>query len=71
MNEQFNKNAKVEKCTTMLGIAVRLIVIDPLYYLYSLDDWAVGSTDRSIFVQEMVLHERLLGICYNSLENFK
>ena len=30
MNEKFNKNAKVEKFTTMLGIAVRLIVIDPL-----------------------------------------
>ena len=29
MNEKFNKNAKVEKFTTMLGIAVRLIVIDP------------------------------------------
>ena len=41
-----------------------------LYYLYSLDDWAVGSTDISIFVQEVVLQERLLGICYNSLENF-
>ena len=27
MNEKFNKNAKVEKFTTMLGIAVRLIVI--------------------------------------------
>ena len=42
-----------------------------LYYLYSLDDWAAGSTDRSTFVQEVVLQERLLGICYNSLENFK
>ena len=31
MNEQFNKNAKVDKFTSMLGIAVRLIVIDPLY----------------------------------------
>ena len=41
-----------------------------LYYLYSLDDWAVGSTDRSIFVQELVKQERLLGICYHSLENF-
>ena len=41
-----------------------------LYYLYSLDDWAVGSSDWSIFVQEVVLQERLLGICYNSLENF-
>ena len=30
MNEKFNKNAKIEKFTTMLGIAVRLIVIDPL-----------------------------------------
>ena len=30
MNEKFNKNAKVEKFTTMLGIAVCLIVIDPL-----------------------------------------
>ena len=31
MNENFNKNAKVEKFTTMLGIAVRLIIIDPLW----------------------------------------
>ena len=31
MNEKFNKNANVEKFTNMLGIAVRLIVIDPLY----------------------------------------
>ena len=30
MNEKFNQNAKVENFTTMLGIAVRLIVIDPL-----------------------------------------
>ena len=29
MNDKFNKNAKVEKFTTMLGIAIRLIVIDP------------------------------------------
>ena len=29
MNEKFNENAKVEKFTTMLGIAVRLIVKDP------------------------------------------
>ena len=32
MNEKFNKNAKVEKFTNMLGIAVRLIIIDPLTY---------------------------------------
>ena len=30
MNEKFNKSAKVEKFTNILGIAVRLIVIDPL-----------------------------------------
>ena len=30
MIEKFNKNAEVEKFTNMLGIAVRLIVIDPL-----------------------------------------
>ena len=30
MNEKFNKIAKVDKFTNMLGIVVRLIVIDPL-----------------------------------------
>ena len=30
MKEKFNKNAKVEKFTSMLGTAVHLIVIDPL-----------------------------------------
>ena len=30
MNEKFNKNAKLEKFTNILGITVRLIVIDPL-----------------------------------------
>ena len=29
MNEKFNKNAKVEKFTNMLGIVLRLIIIDP------------------------------------------
>ena len=36
MNEKFNKNAKVEKFTNMLGIAVRLIVIDPLSFVFAL-----------------------------------
>ena len=31
MNETFNKNVKVEKFTNMLGIAVRLVVIDPYF----------------------------------------
>ena len=32
MNEKFNKNAKVDKFTSILGMAVRLIVIDPLHF---------------------------------------
>ena len=32
MNETFNKNAKVEKFTNMLGIAALLIVIDHLVF---------------------------------------
>ena len=31
MDETFDKNAIVENSTNILGIAVRLIVIDPLY----------------------------------------
>ena len=30
MNETFVQNAKIEQLTNKLGIAVRLIVIDPL-----------------------------------------
>ena len=33
MNEKFNKNAKLEKFTNILGIAVRLIVIDPFVHI--------------------------------------
>ena len=29
MNEKFNKNARVEKFTNIMGAAVRLIFIDP------------------------------------------
>ena len=42
-----------------------------LYYLYSKNDWTVGLADRSIFVQEVVLQEHLLQICYNSHEKSK
>ena len=34
MNEKFNKNAKLETFTNILGIAVRLIVIDPYHFLF-------------------------------------
>ena len=40
-----------------------------LYNLYSLDDWTVALAEISIFVQEVVLHERLLDMCYNWHEN--
>ena len=42
-----------------------------LYYLYSLGDWTVGLADSSIFVQEVVLQEYVLEICYNSHEKSK
>ena len=42
-----------------------------LYYLYSLYDSTIGLADRSIFVQEVVLQEHLLEICYNSYEKSK
>ena len=34
MIEELNKNAKVEKLTYMLGLAVRLIVIDPFLFSF-------------------------------------
>ena len=40
-----------------------------MYYLYSLDDWTVGLSERLIFIQEVVLQEHLFKICYNSHEN--
>ena len=42
-----------------------------LYYLYSLDDWAVALADRLLFVQEVVLNEHMIESCYNSHENSK
>ena len=41
MNEKFNKNAKVDKFTSMLGMAVRLIVIDPLLFNVTIYDISV------------------------------
>ena len=49
----------------MIGMDVNL------YYLYSLGDLTVGLADRSIFVQEVVLQEHVLEICYNSHEKSK
>ena len=64
MNEKFNKNAEVEKFTTMLGIAVRLIVIDPystlvyvffnlLVVTFSPPSFLMGSSD---FLKSCSMH---------------
>ena len=45
MNEKFNKNTKVENFTNMLGIAVRLIVKDPLIYIL----WNIVVSDYTVF----------------------
>ena len=42
-----------------------------LHYLYSLDDLTVRLADRPFFVQEVVLHEHMLEICYNSHQKSK
>ena len=46
MIEKFDKNAKVEKFTNMLGKAVRLIVIDPSTQL---QDICPGEKDQTFF----------------------
>ena len=45
MIEKFNKNAKVEKFTNMLGIAVRLIVLDP----YWKSNWNITSVKQIMY----------------------
>ena len=59
MNEKFNKNANVEKFTNMLGIAVRLIVIDPYTNMYGKFIVKFHSLYMSIFkmqITEMLWH---------------
>ena len=59
MNEKFNKNAKVEKFNTMLimlGIAVRLIVIDPNAHVKS-----VASIFFSFPIKSQYMH--FLHVC--------
>ena len=46
MDEKFNKNAKVEKNTSMLGIAVRLIVIDPFTLWVTQFNFALSDENR-------------------------
>ena len=45
MNEKFDKNTKVENFTNMLGIAVRLIIIDHLIYIL----WNIVVSDYTVF----------------------
>ena len=56
MNEKFNKNAKVEKITNMLGIAVRLFVIDPSMFTVIIFQYV---SLNCIFPVQNSLHEKL------------
>ena len=70
MNEKFNKNAKVEKFTNMVGIAVRLIVIDPSTKLNRKQDlivlyqvcvfWAEWKNKMAAPASDWLRHFRLL-----------
>ena len=63
MIEKFNKDAKVEKLTYMPGIAVRLIVIDPLYQ----SEWNYASQNRlTCFFQHHWFTKR-----HNSFKNWR
>ena len=55
MNEKFNKNAKVGKFTTMLGIAVRLIVIDPyiIFMVLSFFHFSIGVEKRQFLSSDV------------------
>ena len=54
MNEKFNKIAKVEKCSTMLGIAVRLIVISPLVIFRSKNNYVSKGIPYPISYVDLV-----------------
>ena len=46
MKKKINKNAKLEKITNILGIAVCLIVIDPLYKRWKQDNFFDSKTRK-------------------------
>ena len=66
MNEKFNKNAEVEKFTTMLGIAVRLIVIDPYSHKQTLYSQGCNLYKLS---QKYNLY-KLLGDTFHNFQTF-
>ena len=53
MNEKFNENKKVEKFTTMLGIAVRLIVIDPFNHITNIKSFDFSTLYTTIPHQKL------------------
>ena len=55
MNEKFNKNAKVEKFTNMLGIAVCLIVIDPLILINCVLGGNGGMRGKSLLNENAII----------------
>ena len=61
MNEKFNKNAKVEKFTNMLGIAVRLIVRDP----FGLSIDKKMHADPSIASSHNMMHWWISWFCHS------
>ena len=65
MIEKLNKNAKVEKFTNMLGIAVRLIVIDPSIKIATLHGMVCQNnmvSDSDILL--MPCEEVWIFVCY-------
>ena len=54
MNEKFNKNAKVDKFTSMLGMAVRLIVIDPWHRLWTTNQNRAYTIVKAHFTSQIV-----------------
>ena len=59
MNEKLNKNVKVEKFTNMLGIAIRLIVIDPLHRISTMGNSYV-SNQRALHLYAIINKNSIL-----------
>ena len=49
MNEQFNKNAKVEKLTKKVGRGVRLIVKGPYLFFSKFPSWCRSTVFLKLF----------------------
>ena len=74
MDETFDKNSMVEKLTNILGIAVRLIVIDPLakfVYIFFLDHNILRPSEyRTAIFNLIVLGQELQPLTYKRMNHF-